>query len=135
MSTNELNNGYRILVIDDDVINRFSLLMMLKEIKVPKFELSNGKGAMEMIGQLKGEKMILLLDLNMPVMNGYEVIKELSHHPELFHSIHIIVISGTLKEDFNKKGLNKYISNYIEKPVSRDNLISTVTECLKKLSE
>lgn len=135
MSTAELANGYRILIIDDDGINRFSLLMMLREFKVPKFELSNGKEAMEMIGQFKGEKMILLLDLNMPVMDGYAVIKKLSRHPDLFRSIHIIVISGSLKEDFSKKGLDKYICKYVEKPVLRDDLISIVTACLKKLSE
>ena len=114
---------------DDNGINRFSITMMLENLHQKVMEAEDGKEVMELVEQLKGNKIIILLDLNMPVMSGYEVIKKISEDPDKYKLVKIIVISGSFYSEFQKKGLDSYISSYVEKPYSEQELVMKITAC------
>lgn len=114
---------------DDNGINRFSITMMLQNLHQKVVEAEDGKEVMELVEQLKGNKIIILLDLNMPVMSGYDVIRKISKDPDEYKLVKIIVISGSFYSEFQKKELDNYISSYVEKPFSEQELIMKITAC------
>ena len=89
----------KILIVDDSEINREILAAMLEktyEIDMAK----DGQEAIEILEKKWKTYQIVLLDLNMPVMNGYQLCKEIKSDLELSH---IPVIFLTAKNDIDSK--------------------------------
>ena len=106
----------KILIVDDSEINREILAAMLEktyEIDMAK----DGQEAIEILEKKWKTYQIVLLDLNMPVMNGYQLCKEIKSDLELSH---IPVIFLTAKNDIDSKinGLKYGAEAYVEKPFS-----------------
>ncbi len=118
-----------ILITDDDVINRVILKHMLKEVGIQQEEATDGEECLTAIQNSKAKRIILLLDLNMPVMDGYEVIKHIKSKPSAFEHIRILVVSASLYSHFAKSGLSDDIHGYIDKPVDKEHLLTKVLEC------
>jgi len=118
-----------ILITDDDVINRVVLKHMLKEVGIKLEEATDGEECLTAIKNSTAKRIIVLLDLNMPVMDGYEVIKQIKSQSSEFEHIRILVVSASLYSHFTKSGLSDHIHGYIEKPVDREHLLTKVIEC------
>ena len=118
-----------ILITDDDMINRVVLKHMLKDLDMNMEEASDGAECLNVIRNSKAKRIIVLLDLNMPVMDGLEVIKHIRSQPSAFEHTRIIVVSASLYSHFAKSGLGDYIHAYIEKPVDKERLLTKVIEC------
>ena len=113
----------KIVVADDEYIISKSLTFMLRREGYECVSASNGEKALDLIRQAKPD--LVILDLDMPVKNGYEVLKELKGEPELM-DIHVLVLTAkgesisveTLKElgadgympkPFDPRAVLKYI--------------------------
>ncbi|NQZ31552.1 MAG: response regulator [Oceanospirillaceae bacterium] len=68
---------------------------------------------------------LILLDLNMPVMDGREVLKELKND-EVFKSIPIVVLTTSKAEEDIAKSYNMGVNSFIIKPISFDSLVEMV---------
>ncbi|MCX8065357.1 MAG: response regulator [Candidatus Hydrogenedentes bacterium] len=123
--------GINILVVDDSQIIRGVVIktLSLSGLEIGDiYEASNGKEALEI---LKNNWIDLILtDINMPVMNGIELINEISKD-ELLKTIPIAIISteGSRKrvEDLENKG----VKAYLRKPFTPESLKNTIIDLLK----
>jgi CheY-like chemotaxis protein len=95
----------------------------------------NGKEALRQLDLAKNIPTIMLLDLNMPVMDGYEVINVIKNNKEAYPLTRIIVISATSYTKFKLRENPVYISGYIEKPINKAQLLQVLTETAQEVSE
>jgi diguanylate cyclase (GGDEF)-like protein len=109
-----MNTGaaQKVLVADDDPINREVLGELLK----PEYTVllaKNGMQTLEKAARLAPD--LILLDVLMPDMDGYEVLRRLRADPQTSH-IAVIFISGLDRPEDEANGLNMGASDYIAKP-------------------
>lgn len=120
-------NNRVVLITEDEEVNFFYLKSIFKKTEARIIRAKNGQEAVDIITDHGGEIDLVLMDLNMPVMDGYEALRIIkSRHPQ----IPVIAQTAyTLSEDRNKcmkAGFNAYIS----KPINRIALLRLVNENL-----
>ncbi len=103
---------------------------MLKDLNKRMVEVGNGREVLDALEELKDTATVLLLDLNMPVMDGYAVIRRMAHDTDRYKKVKTIVISGTFYSNFLEKGLGEHINAYLEKQVVKEQLIHKLRECV-----
>jgi len=122
------NPASDILVVDDTSEN----LKLLKEILTSQGykvrPASNGEDALEAVNQRKPD--LILLDIKMPGMDGYEVCRQLKAVPET-HDIPIIFITASLDPKGVEKGLKLGAVDYINKPVREGEVLARVSTHLE----
>lgn len=120
-------NNRVVLITEDEEVNFFYLKTLLKKTEARIIRARNGKEAVDLIAQHKGAIDLVLMDLNMPVMDGYEAMRIIkSRHP------HIPIIAQTaytLNND-RHKCLKAGFTDYIAKPINRVALFRMVNENL-----
>ncbi len=120
-------SGRKILVIDDDLAIRVLLQAVLKRMKFEVDLAEDGSVGLEKLRN-NGTFDLILLDLMMPKVNGYEFIERVQKdYPD--HRPHIIVFTAA-----GKRGVEKIpaetICNSILKPFDLEKFIEMITECL-----
>lgn len=122
---------YRILIVDDIFINRVLLKEVIKKFSKNCFEAQNGKEAIDILQ--REELDVILMDIEMPVMNGVETtryIREKFAYPK--KNIPIIALTAynpdVFFKDYNDVGFNQLIT----KPYSIDGLKKTIEEICSK---
>jgi len=118
------------VLIEDNLIDQFVTKKLLKKgLDVnPLFIANNGKEGIDwLIKNPDHKSLVILLDIQMPIMNGFEFLEEFSTLAEdLKNKIKIFVLSSTLDSDEIKKAKeNKYVSDFWNKPFRLDLLKST----------
>jgi len=119
-------NGKRILVIDDDLAIRVLLNAVLRRMQFDVELAEDGAAGLEKL-QSNGQIDLILLDLMMPRLNGYEFIEEVrKQYPE---RPHIVVFTAA-----GRRGVDKIpsqaVCNSILKPFDLDRFIEIIGECL-----
>jgi CheY-like chemotaxis protein len=122
-----------ILIAEDDADDRFLMQKALDElgydIKIEFVE--NGVELLEHLNNIQSQKIagayprFILLDLNMPKMDGREVLKNIKTHPE-FRKIPVIIFSTTKNQLEVKRCYDLGANTYIVKPVNFDSLVDTI---------
>lgn len=104
----------RILVVDDSALNRELLSEMLSDdYKI--CEAQNGQEAVELLADHWREYSLVLLDINMPVMDGYEVLRYMKAHNWL-EALPVIAISAETREDNIGLAYELGVSDYFKRP-------------------
>ncbi|MBS6194187.1 MAG: EAL domain-containing protein [Clostridiales bacterium] len=119
----------RILIVEDQEINR----MMLAQIVSSKYEVieaANGKEAMEILEQQSARIALILLDLVMPVMTGYEVLEEMKKNPE-YDVIPIIITTNSASTEDELRTLSCGATEFIAKPYQPEILLRRIESILK----
>ena len=116
-----LPKGLNILAVDDNEINLSLLKMMMSKWNVNFYKASNGLQAMDIIS--RQEINIVLTDIHMPLMNGYELLSAISALGKPFNQLPVIFISGDSKTPHLDKLDFGNFSGLIRKPVSEKILI------------
>ncbi len=119
----------KILIVDDDTRNIFVLATALEEYGAEILEAENGKIALSILKKQKVD--LILMDIMMPEMDGFETIKSIRKDQMLKEMPIIAITAKSLKEDRDKcimAGANDYIS----KPVNYDVLIRLVKAWIEK---
>ena len=115
-----------ILIVEDDDQLRDVLRLVLTEEGFEVIQAPNGKAAMEALEAAKADRklpVMIILDLNMPVINGWEVAKWLDADPVL-GDIPVIVTSATHEEGQQAKSL--HADAFLVKPFSTDEIVGVV---------
>lgn len=106
----------KILVTDDSKIARKMVVKTLNEVFVNKnieiYEASNGKEALEIFS--KNQPAITFLDLTMPVMDGFETLKEIK---EINNDAKVVIISADIQKSSIDKAIQLGAENFIKKPI------------------
>ena len=121
---------YIVLIVDDIPVNIILLKTMLARTNVKILTAVNGQEALDLVRSLKPQ--VVLLDIQMPVMNGLDVLKEIKSDPKLKDIAVIMVSAYTSAEDI-EQSMNLGASGFIKKPVIMDILLSNVTAELDKI--
>jgi CHASE2 domain-containing sensor protein/CheY-like chemotaxis protein len=121
-------NPPHILIIDDDANHRLMLTSLLQEIGCQVQEASDGKQGLQLVSETKPD--MILLDLAMPNMDGFEVMVHLQANPQT-KSIPIIVCSANVFEENRQQSLDAGAAAFIPKPFQRDELLHGLRSLLK----
>jgi CheY-like chemotaxis protein len=116
-----LLHGRKVLVIDDDIRSGFALTSMLEQYGMKVVYAENGREGIERLRQ-HGNTDLVLLDIMMPEMDGYETAQAIRATPGLEHLPIISLTAKALKGD-KDKALAAGASDYIAKPVDVDQLV------------
>lgn len=120
-------NNRVLLITEDEEVNFFYLKALLRKTEARVIRAKNGKEAVEIIAQHRGEIDLILMDLNMPIMDGYEAMKIIkSRHPD----IPIIAQTAYTLTDDRRKCLKAGFNGYISKPINRLALLRMLNENL-----
>ena len=109
----------KVLIVDDIDSNRELLKAFLEQYDLELFEAENGKQAIDVISDKKCD--LVLMDMRMPVMDGYEASERLKTDNNLKHIPIIAVTASSLNP--NKERIIKLCDGYLRQPVSMDNLV------------
>ncbi|CAG7638633.1 Sensor histidine kinase RcsC [Paenibacillus solanacearum] len=122
--------GKHILVVDDDVRNVFALTTWLEDAGFHVTVASNGQ---ECLDALNGDVPIdlALIDIMMPVMDGYETIRRIRANPQLA-ALPIIALTAKAMKHDREQCLEAGASDYISKPINMNQLTSLMRVWLAK---
>ncbi|MFB3918819.1 MAG: response regulator [Candidatus Velamenicoccus archaeovorus] len=113
-----------ILVVDDDPDIVDIIAICLKDNNLNPEKAYNGQEALQKVKANKVD--LILLDINMPGMNGFEVIRHLKLDPATC-DIPVVVLTGTYISDEDKRhGLTLGVAKYLTKPFSADDLVKEI---------
>jgi DNA-binding response OmpR family regulator len=122
-------NTSKILIVDDDPNILLSLDYLMRKNGFLVFVARNGAEALELIKSEIPE--LVLLDIMMPDVDGYEICKEVQSNDWSKH-IKIIFLSAKSKEADIQKGIELGAVSYITKPFSSKQLLAEVQQHLSK---
>ena len=118
----EILHGRKILIVDDDARNIFALNSLLENQGMIVFSTTNGRSAIDIVHNTPGLS-IVLMDIMMPDMDGYETIREIRKAPES-HLLPIVALTAKAMQGDREKCLDAGASDYIAKPVNTEQLLS-----------
>jgi PAS domain S-box-containing protein len=122
--------GKKVLLVDDDIRNVFAIAQILEEREIEVLEAENGAVAIDILKN-NSDIDLVLMDIMMPVMDGYEAMKIIRSNPET-ENIPIITISAkAMKEDY-QKAIDNGANDYISKPMDVQKLLSLLKIWLYK---
>ncbi|HEY9598245.1 MAG TPA: response regulator, partial [Cyanophyceae cyanobacterium] len=118
----------KILVVDDRLENRAVLFNILEPIGFELQEARNGQDGLEKAIQFKPD--LILADLVMPVMDGYQMTRNLRQLPE-FKTTSIIAISANAFEVDRQESLKSGCNDFLPKPIQAEELLNKIQALLK----
>jgi len=119
----------KILVIEDNEQNLYLIRYILEDCGFEVFSAMDCKGGIELAASLLPDA--ILLDIQLPVMDGYEVARSLRRNPDLADTPIIAVTSYAMPGD-KEKAIQSGCSGYIEKPIDPDMFASQVQAYMQK---
>lgn len=118
----------KILIVDDDASGLYMLSFLLRSHNYDVLEANNGLEGLKKAHELNPDA--ILLDIQMPEMNGFEVCTELKKE-ENMKDIPIILFTSYAMAGHKKKAIEAGADGYIEKPVNPDVFVSQVESIIK----
>lgn len=126
----DILSGKKVLLVDDDMRNAFALNRFLKSRGMEVEIANNGKKALDILG--KEEKIdIVLMDIMMPVMDGYEAMKRIRMDKK-FKALPILALTAKAMDTDREECIRCGASDYLSKPVDTDKLITMLRVWLYK---
>lgn len=119
-----MSNGI-VLVVDDEIMTRTMLRMLLEITGYTVVEAEDGKVALKMVAEHQPQAIVL--DVMMPNLDGITVCKELRGREETAVLPIIILSGGNYKEESLAAGANAYM----QKPMNTENLLAALAEYIK----
>ena len=110
----ESTDKLKILIVDDSELNRELLAGMLGD-EYEIYQVENGKKAIDILEENREQFKLVLLDINMPVMDGYEVLSIMKRRKWL-DKLPVIVISAEISGESVKKAYELGASDYFVRP-------------------
>jgi CheY-like chemotaxis protein/signal transduction histidine kinase/HAMP domain-containing protein len=114
--------GKKVLIVDDDLRNIFALTTVLERYQMTVAFAENGRDGIRLL-EANSDIEIVLMDIMMPEMDGYDTIREIRKNPR-FRSLPIITLTAKAMKGDRDKCLAAGASDYITKPVDVSRLLS-----------
>jgi CheY-like chemotaxis protein len=116
--------GRTAVVIDDDIRNIFSLASALEDYGIELRYAESGRAGLELLDSMPSADMVLV-DIMMPDMDGYETIREIRAR-DRFADLPVIAVTAKAMKGDRQKCIQAGASDYVSKPVDLDQLISVL---------
>ncbi len=128
-----INKSISILLVEDDEVDAMNVKRAFKKVKItnPLFVAENGLEALAMLRgegtqQIIPKPKIILLDINMPRMNGIEFLQKLRADPEL-KSISVVMLTTSNEERDKIAAYDLNVAGYILKPVEPEKFLEAIS--------
>ena len=128
--SDESLQGKKVLVVDDDVRNIFAISSILERHGMNVVTAHNGQEAIDRVEHEPDVSMVLM-DIMMPGMDGYETIRTIRTQPDL-RSLPIIALTAKAMKGDREKCIEAGASDYIAKPVHTDQLLALLRQWLHR---
>ena len=119
----------KIIVIEDNIDNQNLLRLLLEREGYPVVTAINGQDGLKIIRQEQPE--LIVLDLSMPIIDGWEMIKHVKADPKI-ESIPIVVVTAHLQPGEKNQVFEAGCNGYVFKPFKAADLIDEIERCLPK---
>jgi signal transduction histidine kinase/HAMP domain-containing protein/ActR/RegA family two-component response regulator len=116
--------GTRVLIVDDDMRNIFSLTALLERSEAEVMYTESGFGALEIL-ESRPDFDVVLMDVMMPVMDGYETIRGIRRQ-ERFAELPILAVTGKVVDGERERCLEAGANDYLPKPVTVGALVAAM---------
>lgn len=120
-----------VLVIEDDALVRDALVITLTEAGYQVSDVPNGWTGLDVIKSQQPD--LILCDITMPGMTGLEVLRETRKDPATV-DIPFICVTGRIEQEDRRIGMNLGADDYLTKPITREDLLSTIRSRLGQRS-
>jgi HAMP domain-containing protein/signal transduction histidine kinase/CheY-like chemotaxis protein len=120
---NDILTGKSILVVDDDVRNLFALTTVFERFNINVITAESGKDAIAIINDEKQKIDMVLMDIMMPEMDGYETTQKIRREHKN-STLPIIAVTAKAMKGDRQKCIEAGASDYITKPLKIDQLLS-----------
>ncbi|MBQ9470372.1 MAG: response regulator [Bacteroidales bacterium] len=116
-----------ILIVDDIFMNRLLLREIAKKMNLQCLEAPNGKEAIEILR--REEVDVVLMDIEMPVMNGLETTQYIREHmPQPKRGVPVVAITAHAPSEFIESYHNIGFTQFMSKPYSIDKMMQVLSE-------
>ena len=122
--------GRKILVIDDDIRNIFSLTSALEEYDIDLLYAESGRAGIDLL-KANPDVDAALVDIMMPDMDGYQTMSEMRSMPQ-FAELPLIAVTAKAMKGDRQKCLQAGATDYVSKPVDVDHLISVLRVAVQR---
>ncbi len=122
-------NRYRLLVVDDDAMAREILKRILEHAGYEVMTAGSGSEALRKLHE--GIPHLVVVDLMMPEMDGFELCRRIKSHLD----VPIVILSAVAAVESKVEGLQMYAEDYIVKPFEKEELIARVQRVLRRYGE
>jgi CheY-like chemotaxis protein len=126
----ELLQDKKVLLVDDDVRNAFALNKLLRKHGLSVVIANDGKLGLEKL-QENPDLDIILMDIMMPVMDGYEAMRKIRGMPD-FKDLPILALTAKAMPEDRQKCLDAGATDYLAKPIDIDKLLSLIKLYLRQ---
>jgi CheY-like chemotaxis protein len=120
----------RVLIVDDDIRNIFAMTSILERYEMRIVSAETGRGAIERLDR-QGDIEIVLMDVMMPEMDGFETMRAIREDPR-FRSLPIIAVTAKAMKGDREKCIEAGASDYLAKPVDSEELVSKLRDWLSR---
>ncbi|MEY2495394.1 MAG: hypothetical protein QOJ45_1886 [Verrucomicrobiota bacterium] len=127
---NEVLAGKKVVIVDDDIRNIFAMTSMLERYKMDVRSAETGKAALELL-QSEPETDLVLMDIMLPEMDGYETIRAVRKMYG-FEQLPIIALTAKAMKGDREKCIDAGASDYISKPVDTERLLTLLRNWLHR---
>ena len=125
--------GGEVMLVDDDVRNLFALTSVMERHRIQVLHAESGQEAIDML-KAEPEVDLVVMDIMMPKMDGYETIRRIRQIPE-FLTLPIVALTAKAMKGDREKCIEAGASDYITKPVNLDDLIWMLRAWLPRITE
>jgi HAMP domain-containing protein/signal transduction histidine kinase/CheY-like chemotaxis protein len=123
MNADQALEGKRILMVDDDIRNIYALSSVLEGKGLDITSAQNGKEALALLNNTEHEFDIVLMDIMMPVMDGYEAMREIRKDNKI-KNVPIIALTAKAQAEDKQLCLDAGANDYMAKPIDHEQLLS-----------
>lgn len=120
------------LIVDDISTNRFVISQLLKMLSIDAVEAESGAVALAALDQQHFD--LVLLDMNMPTMNGEQTFRTIRGSPHPWAAVPIIALTADAQPEQREKYLSFGIDGYVAKPVDSRLLWAEIAACVPSIS-
>ena len=125
--------GKRVLLAEDNELNAEIAMTVLKENGLKAERAANGKQCVEMLKKMPEDYYdMILMDIQMPEMDGYEATKLIRNLDDARADIPIVAMTANAFEEDRQKALESGMNAHVSKPVDMNMLFKVMTQILKK---
>jgi HAMP domain-containing protein/CheY-like chemotaxis protein/signal transduction histidine kinase len=125
MNTDSALEGKKILMVDDDIRNIYALSSVLEDKGLCITSAQNGEEALALLKNTNNNFDIVLMDIMMPVMDGYEAMREIRKDNKL-KTIPIIALTAKAQFEDRQLCINAGANDYMAKPIDHEQLLSLI---------
>ena len=129
VATEELRGDQRILVAEDNTVNQRLVLKILEKLGYPADAVANGLEAVE--AAVGGRYSAILMDCQMPEMDGYEATHEIRRRQGGDHHTPIVALTANAMQGDRERCLDAGMDDYVSKPISPLALAAALERCIE----